>query len=102
MSKLAQQITGTLIEDEPGPKPPVLAWIQEEMRHGALKPALHRFIKSQPEHLDTNLVLVDTVSADKIICRIPFCICDHENPSPSRSEVVLAVDPVAGTVVRTG
>lgn len=82
--------------------PPVLAWIQEELRLGALRPVVARFIKEQPEQLDASLVLVETVTVDKIVCRIPFCICDHENLSPSRSEITFTIDPFTGAAVRLG
>src|SRR5204863_5114854 len=100
MSQTAEKIAGTYIGDDQRAKPPVLAWLQQSLREGTLSGIVKQFTDAQPEIMNPRLVLVDSVAADKILCRLPYPICDHENPTPSRGEVLFSVDPVKSEATR--
>lgn len=100
MSDTAKKIAGTFIADDTTPRPPVAAWIQSELRDGPLSRVIERFAKAQPEALDPKMVVVESVNADGIRCRIPCAVCDHESTRPMRYDVEFDLNPMKGEALR--
>jgi hypothetical protein len=100
MSALAKKLIGTFILDNPGVKPPTLAWAQEECRSGSLREVVEGFIKRQEEPLEADLVLVESVDTNGINCVIPCRMFDHEAPSAFAAEVRFRVNPSDRTALR--
>lgn len=98
MSDLVKRIAGTYLSE--GQKPPVLAWLQEQLRIGDLRPMLEAFLRRQPEAFDGSRVQVEEVTSTVIRCRIPHFIVDHESPRPLRSDMEFELNPVTGTALR--
>ena len=93
-SKTVLQIAGLYIEDDPSPKPPLITWIQSECREGRFRSPLQLIADSQPEMLRVDLSIVESAEPDKIMVRVPCCVCDHESNHPFPSEVLFKIDPV--------
>ncbi len=100
MSKIGQRICGTYLPEEEARAPLLLAWVQEELRLPHHQRVLERFAASQPEPLQPELVRVDEIHLDGMVCRIPCYVTDHESPHPFRSDVVFDYNPMSGETVR--
>ena len=100
MSQLGKRIAGTLIEEVEKPRPAVCAWAQAELRSGRFDRSLERFIAQQPESLEKRLIQVEEVHSDRLRCRIPCVLVDHESPHPFFSEVIFDLNPLTGTALR--
>ena|SRR5215831_18940583 len=98
MSDLSKRILGTFVAEDT--KGPVAAWFQEQLRHGALRPAVQCFIEAQAEPLDLSRLLVDSVTSASIHCRIPHFAVDHESPKPFRADVEFEINPLTGVAAR--
>ena len=98
--QLIEQILGTFIPDEPPKKSGTVAWAQQECRSGRLMAAVKKFCEAQPEPLDYKKVLVDGVTTDELLCRIPTKLSDHENPSAFRVDVEFKLNPSTGKATR--
>jgi hypothetical protein len=92
MSAIAKKLVGTFIQDNPGVKPPLLMWAQEECRKGSLRGLIDEFVKAQAEPLEAGLVLVERVDQQGIDCVIPCRVFDHEAPSAFSAEVRLRIN----------
>jgi hypothetical protein len=92
VSSLAKKLVGTFIQDDLGAKLPLLAWMQEECRSGSLRKLIDEFVKVQPEMLEAELVLVESVDQHGINCVIPCRVFDHESPSAFAAEVRFRVN----------
>jgi len=100
MSDTAKKMAGTFIPDDQTQRPPVAAWVQQELRSGALRHVIERFAKEQSESLDPKMVVVEGVSAEGIRCRIPCAVCDHESTRPMRYDVEFDLNPLNGQALR--
>ena len=100
MSQVAQRIAGVFVEDAPPPSTAVIAWVQEECRHGRFSKLLASFAKSQAENPNSQLALVESVSPDTIVGRIPCFVTDHESPHPLTVDVGFRLNPMDGSVLR--
>jgi hypothetical protein len=100
MSEIAKKLTGTYIPDDQSPKPPVAAWLQDEVRRGRFSSLVKKFASAQQEALDPSLVQVDAVNESAILCHIPCCVCDRESRSPFRFDVEFELNPLTGNAVR--
>ena len=98
MSEVAKKMSGTFLPDQP--RPPVVEWVQEQMRTGYLRPALERFVNGQPEHLDCGRVQVDEVTEAVLHCRLPRFVVDHESTRPLRYDVEFDLNPLSGVALR--
>lgn len=99
-SETAQRITGTYIEDSNIPRPPVIQWIESECRQGCYREIVEKFAKEQPEPLRADLVLVDSVTKDRILLTFPGRVLDHESPTRFEISVTAELTPTTGTIVR--
>ena len=99
-SDLVQQITGTFIEDDTAPKPPLLDWIQTECRHGCFRQALKTYVESLPEPFRFDLTIVEKAEPEKITLRMPGRFIDHESPSAFAVEGTFELNPVTLTIKR--
>ena len=95
---MARRLAGTFIPEDD--KPPVAAWVQEQLRTGSLQAAVLGFIRVQPEVLDLDRVQVEAIAASGIRCRIPRFVADHESSRPLRDDVLFDLNPVTGHVRR--
>jgi hypothetical protein len=99
-SETIQRIAGTFLEDDPNPRPPLVAWIQVECRSGCFKSTLEEWAKNQPEPLRPDLVLVEKVEPEKIVLKMPGRMLDHESTSRFSLEVACELNPIT-LAVRT-
>lgn len=99
-SETVQRITGTYIEDDLSPKPPLFQWIQAECRSGCFSSAITECLKQQPEPLRGDLILVEEVDKEKITLRVPARVVDHESPSTFGLEVLFELNPATLSVKR--
>ena len=97
-SSTAKKIAGTFLDAEK--PPPALRWLSEVCRSGSLAKGIHSFIQAQKEPLDIDLLIVDKVTEDRLICRIPTKVADHESTSTFRVDVSFALDPTTGVCSR--
>jgi hypothetical protein len=100
MSEVGKRIAGVFIEDTVGQRPPVQEWMQTMLRSGKFHRAFERFISQQPESLDENLVCLEEIRPDGLVCRIPFCTADHESPHPFRGDVLFRLNPLTEEILR--
>ena len=80
------------------PESPVLRWLQEEVRSGPLAKSVERFVSTVPESVDPQRVQVTAVYPDRLDCRIPYAVIDHESPHPFRTEITFSLNPLTGQV----
>ena len=99
-SKTAKQAAGTFIADSAPNLPATLAWITNECRQGCLSGYVKRFCEFQQEILDTDLVLVESLHNNELICRIPCKVSDYESPSTFDLVVSFKMDPQTGNCRR--
>lgn len=100
MSHLAQKIAGVYVADASPPSAAVVAWVQEECRHGCFSRLISDFARSQPENPDATLALIESISGDTVSGRIPCRITDHESDHPFSVDVHFQLNPVARLVTR--
>ena len=100
MSQLAQKIAGIYVADAPPPSAAVVAWVQEECRHGCFSRLLSNIARSQPENPDPSLALIESISGESVSGRIPCRITDHESEHPFSVDVYFTLNPVARLVAR--
>jgi hypothetical protein len=98
MAELAEKLTGTFLPEKS--RPPVVEWLQGQLRKGYLRPVLERFVDAQPEQLDCERVQVDEVTATTLHCRIPRFVVDHESTRPLRDDVEFDLNPLSGEALR--
>jgi len=98
MSELARKMAGTFIPESR--KPPVVEWLQEQLRSGFLRPAVEKFVNAQTEALDGSRVQVDELTPERVRCRIPRFVVDHESPRPLRDDVEFDLNPLTGQASR--
>jgi len=98
MSELAHKMAGTFIPEVK--KPPVTAWLQEQMRCGFLRSVVDKFVNAQVEVLDGSRVQVDEVTPERVRCRIPRFTADHESRRPLRDDVEFDLNPLTGHASR--
>lgn len=99
-SEVAKKAAGTFIADAAPLLPTVLGWITAQCRRGALAGAVKAFCEAQPEMLEQSLVMVESVTSDRIQCRIPCRCYDHESDGTFGTEVRFSIDPQRGTCNR--
>jgi hypothetical protein len=99
-SEIAKRVAGTYVGDDAAPNSGVLAWITAECREGQFEGCVRRFCQAQEEILDPALVIVESVSAERIQCSIPCRLFDHESPATFLSEVKFTLDPSSGGTCR--
>jgi hypothetical protein len=99
-SEIAKRVAGTYVADNAAPNSGVLAWVTAECREGQFEGCIKRFCQAQEEILDPALVVVETVSAERIQCTIPCRLFDHESTATFLSEVKFTLDPATGAVSR--
>lgn len=101
-SEIAKKVAGTYVTDSAVPSGSnVIAWLTRECRSGQLKEHIKRFCREQAELLDPALVVVETVSGERIHCKIPCRAYDHESTSTFLSEVKFVLDPASGDTSRS-
>lgn len=98
MSEIAKKMAGTFLPENS--KPPVVEWLQGQLRTGYLRPMLERFVNAQAEHLDCEQVQVDEVTEALLHCRIPRFVVDHESTRPLRDDVEFDLNPLSGEALR--
>lgn len=91
-------MAGTFIPENA--KPPVVEWLQGQLRTGFLRSVMEAFVRAQPEALDGARIQVDEVTTSVIRCRIPRFVVDHEDPKPLRDDVVFDLNPLTGVALR--
>lgn len=94
-----KRIAGKLVRDN-GAEAGTAAWVQKECRSGGLAKVVARFAESQPEELDPKQVVVDSLSASGVDCRIPAMISDRESLHPFRIDVEFSIALPSLKVVR--
>src|SRR5690348_7693804 len=99
-SETIQRVLGTYIEDAPESRPPVIQWIECECRHGCYREIVEKFAKDQPEPLRADLVLVNSVTPEKILLSFPGKILDHESPTRFEISVMAELTPTTCKIVR--
>lgn len=99
-SNTAKRAAGTHVADDFWTLPTTLAWMTSECRRGALSPAVKKFCEVQLESLDQSLVIVETVTGERIHCRIPCRCYDHESSGTFEAEVKFTLDPQSGSCQR--
>lgn len=98
---LARMVTGTHVPDAAEEvKCPVLRWAMKECRSGSLKYVVNSFVESQAEWLDPDLVLVERIDENQMICCIPCRMSDSESPHTFQTEVRFKLDPNTGETER--
>jgi hypothetical protein len=100
MSLIGKRIAGTVVEDSQTGLPSVYEWVRSELRTGRLRKMVEDFVVRQPEYLDADLVQLIEIGPDRLICRIPCAVVDHESPHPFISEVDFDLDPGTGEASR--
>lgn len=100
-SEIAKKVAGTFIADslvtmDQG----VLLWATGQCRSGDLSEAVSQFCTAQDEMLDPTLVVVESVSAECIHCRVPTKIYDHESTHTSLAEVRFKLNPANKSCTR--
>lgn len=90
-SKLAKRVAGTFVEDRARPETPLLAWVQEQLRAGSLRPAVEAFCLEQPENLDPSLAVVEDVNKERILGYVPCRYRDHESPATFEGQVLFSL-----------
>lgn len=101
-SDLARKAAGTFIEDVPAPGSPVLRWLQEECRTGRFKECVTKFAQGQDALLQPELVRVEFVTENGIICVIPGRHTDREDTHTYLVEVRCVLDPLTGSLDSLG
>lgn len=91
-------MAGTLLENEK--RPPVLSWLQAQLRSGALAEAVAKFVAEQQEVIDQAQLVVERVENACIVCHAPHFSRDHESTQPVCTMVEFAVNPETGDVTR--
>lgn len=99
-SDLAKKVAGTFVEDKACTEAGTLKYLTQLLRIGALAEATQAFAAQQDEYLDPKLLIVESVAADVVTCRIPFKGDDHESPHPFESQVQFTVDLARGCYTR--
>ena len=99
-SAVAKLAAGTFVPDAAPCLPSVLAWLTEECRRGILAMAVKKFCEAQVEMVEPALVLVDSITADCIHCRIPCRCSDHESAGTFDFDVRFVLDPRSGVCRR--
>ena len=95
-SKQALLVAGTFVEDEAAGAAPVLQWARQEARAGSLREAVQRFAESQQERLDPDLVQVQGLDQDGLLCVIPSRQSDHESSHTFPVSVRFWLNPLTG------
>lgn len=95
-SDTVKKVTGMFIQDSCASLPAFLAWLTQECRAGTLAQPVKKFCEAQSENLDQALVIVDSITNERIRCRIPFAAVDHEAVHPFHSEISFDLNPVTG------
>lgn len=91
-STLAKKAAGTFVEDSPPPAVPLLAWVQEQARSGALFALVESFCNEQPEVLDPRLARITRVSDSTVYGVVPARVVDHESQRPFLTEFAFWID----------
>ena len=91
-----KKLLGIYVEDDSSPKPPTLAWVQEQCRRGSLRPLVEAFLQEQAEPLEPELLLVEKLDNDLVHCRIPCRLFDHEGAAAFATEVRFVLNPQTG------
>lgn len=98
---LLKKVLGTYLPDEnDSSKPSVIRWAQKACREGLLQRHVQKFVSEQVEELDSQRVIVDSITPTELLCRIPAKISDHESLSAFRVDVVFSLNPLTGETVR--
>jgi hypothetical protein len=99
-SEIAQKAAGTYIKPETPKLSSTPMWAMQECRRGVLKPHVEKFCAAQLEILNPELLKVESVMPDRIVCSIPCRVADHESPTAILTEVRFALNPLTGECVR--
>lgn len=92
MSDVAKKAAGTYVPDPASDLPPVLAWLTGQCRQGVLTQMVQEFCEAQPENVELNRVVVETVNEHLLRCRIPCRCSDHESTSTFDYDVRFSLD----------
>jgi len=99
-SPVAKKAAGTYIADSVGTLPPSLAWLTQECRSGSLARYVEQFCAEQSEIVEQSAVLVESITADCIQCRIPCPCSDHEAAGTFVLDVRFNLNPASGVCRR--
>lgn len=101
MSEIVRQIAGLRVENSNAPA--THAWLRDQLRYGNLQPqSVRDFIHAQPEILNLANLVVDSVTPDLVMCRIPTALYDHETRGAFTADVEFTFNLQTGTCVRQG
>lgn len=101
VSEAARMAAGTHVPDPATEITcPVLRWAIKECRSGSLKIVVNAFAESQLEWLQPDLVLVERIENNRLVCRIPCRMSDSESPHTFRADVQFTLNPENGEAVR--
>jgi len=96
----AKKVAGTYVVDEADKLAATLAWMTEECRGGQFAEAMARFCREQPEFLDPKLALVEQVTAECMMGRVPTRLFDHESDKTFPVEIKFSLNPRTGKFLR--
>lgn len=99
-SVTAKQAAGTYVPDRSDRLEPLYAYLTEDCRSGYLSEAVRKFCTQQPEILDPEAVIVETLSPDSIRCVIPCRCYDHESDGTFEHAVQFSIHPITRAVER--
>lgn len=99
-SETAKKAAGTYVPDVYPQLPKVLAWATQECRSGSLMLPVKKFCDAQSELLDQSTVIVESVTADCMQCKIPCRCSDHESAGTFDFVVRFVLDPQTGNCRR--
>jgi len=99
-SEVAQRVAGTYIPLETPKLASTPMWAMQECRSGVLRPHVDKFCAAQAEMLNPELLKVETVTSDRIVCSIPCRVADHESTTAILTEVKFALNPLTGECAR--
>ena len=100
MTDIAEKIIGVYIAPDTTPKPPTVAWVQEECLRGKFRSVLEDFVSKQDEPLNADKAIVEKIDDSFIYVKIPCKMHDHESVSAFVTEVSLKIDPKTAKAVR--
>jgi len=101
VSEAARMAAGTHVPDLADEvKCPVLRWALKECRSGSLQMAVNTFAESQAEWLRPELVLVEKIENERLVCCIPCRMPDSESPHTFQTDVRFKLNPETGETER--